>query len=188
MTPHGYPYSVLIEDRDLQCDPEYFSAQWQNRSESLAKIQEFLELESNLILQTCHNCQILSTPILAKMQVEILDRKGLTYIDLLTISPYEFSWYNYFLQGLNIKIYTREPFFKMYGSPRQLIRDRVVGLTLEDLARGYLGIIINSNLGKNRQTPLIYDEPLHHILAQYISLPILFSSFMWGMKRLPAIA
>lgn len=187
MTPGGQPYTVLIEDRELQCDPEYFTAQWQDRSHSLLKIQEFLGLGNCLILQTCHNSQIFSATILAKMQVEVLDRRGLTYIDLLTISAYEFSWYNYFLQGLNIKLYTREPFFKMYSSPRQLIKDRVVGMAVEDLARGYLGIIVNSNLGKNRETPLIYDAPLQHILGQYVSLPILLGSFIWGMKRLPAI-
>ena len=188
LTPSGQPYTVLIEDRDLQSDPEYYAAQWQDRSESLQKIQEYLGFDKHLKLQTCHGMQIFSSLVLAKMEAELLEKQGLKYIDLLTISGYEFSWYNYYLQGLDAKIYTREPYFKLYSSPRALIRDQVLGVTLEDLARGYLGLIINSNLGKSREIPVSYNPPLlKYLLGQYVSLPTLVASVILGMKRIPAI-
>jgi hypothetical protein len=188
LTPTGLPYTVLIEDRDRQCDPEYYNAQWRERSSSLLKIQEFLGFDKRMVLQTCHGFQIFSSSILKQMENEILTVNGLTLIDLLEISPYEFSWYNYFLQKLDIRIYPREPFFKVYDSPRQLIRDQVTNVSLEDLARGYLGIVVNSNLSKNREKPISFAPfELKHLLGRFVPLPTLLASLLLGSKRIPAI-
>lgn len=188
LTPTGLPYTVLIEDRDRQCDPEYYNAQWKERSKSLLKIQEFLGFDKRIVLQTCHGFQIFTRSILEQMESDLLKAKELSYMDLLVISPYEFSWYNYFLQKLDIKIYPREPFFKFYDSPRQFIRDQVTNVKLEDLTRGYLGIAVNSNLSKDRETPLTYQpSQLKHLLGRFVPLPTLLASFLLGLKRIPAI-
>ena len=188
LTPDGQPYTVLIEDNDLQSDPEYYVTQWQERTKSLQKIQKFLGLADDLRLLTCHGFQIFSASVLVQMEIEILNKQNINYVDLLTISPYEFSWYNYFLQRQNVKIYTREPLFKCYMSPMQLIRDQIAGVTPQDLAHGYLGLVLNSNLGESRQIPLKYGPPLlKHLLGQYIPLPTLAAGFILGLKRIPTI-
>ena len=188
LTPLGLPYTVLIEDRDRQCDPEYYNVHLEDRATSLLKIQEFLGFDKRLILQTCHGLQIFSRHILNKMESELLLINELTYMDLLVISPYEFSWYNYFLQKTDVKIYPREPFFKSYHSPKDLVRDQLLDVKVEDLARGYLGLIINSNLSKDRETPLNYESSvLKVLLGRFVPLPTLLASFLLGLKRIPVI-
>jgi hypothetical protein len=159
----GIPYTVLIEDNELKLDPEYYERYWISRAESHSKILDFLGMDKENVWLNCHGFQILSAPVLRRFDNELLKARKMDYLDLLKISPYEFAWYNYFLQSLNESIRIREPLFKIVHTENQLSLARLSGLTYEDISRGYLGVVIQSNfLGRAREVSL--DE---HLLVTY---------------------
>ena len=142
------PYTVLLEDRDLQIDAEYFATHWQGREKVLRHIQAEVGLEDRRLL-TCHGHQVLSSVVLRSLREDFLEPRGWSYARMLAEGPYEFSWYNFWLQKSNaIPIELREPYFKVIHSAKQHADMLVQGVTLEDVARGYLGIIVNSNFAK----------------------------------------
>jgi hypothetical protein len=142
------PYTVLLEDRDLQVDPEYFTTHWQGREKVLRHIQAEVGLEDSRLL-TCHGHQVLSSTVLRSLRDDFLQPRGWSYARMLAEGPYEFSWYNFWLQKSKVMpIELREPYFKVIHSAKQHTDMLIEGVTLEDVARGYLGIIINSNFAK----------------------------------------
>lgn len=150
ITSSGQPYTVLVEDNELQVDSDYYARYWIDRKESQSNILRFLNMDVKEIWLNCHNFQIFSTEILRLFDRDVLNLHDYDYIDLMKISPYEFSWYNYFLQSLNIPIRVREPFFKVFHTENQLATARLTNLDYEKISRGYLGICIQSNfLGNN---------------------------------------
>jgi hypothetical protein len=187
MATESTPYSVLVEDRDLQADPEYYFAHWIYRQADLEKIRDFLNLDPELSLLTCHQCQIFSSNILSMLTSEVLDKRNVDFLDLLTISPYEFSWYNYFLQKTGLRVYPREPYFKMLHTRKQLLNMRLVGLTKEDLSRSYLGLVVNSSLSGKSTTPMLFEESLSDLLKKTISIPVLFRAAFGSLVRVPKI-
>lgn len=150
MYDENVPYSVLVEDKDLKTDPIYYKAFWVNREKALLKIQKELGFKCSKLL-TCHGFQTFSSVVLRSFKADFMDLKGYDYIDLMKISPYEFTWYNIWLQKSKaIEIYPCEPFFKTFHIKKHLLYSRMYGVKLDDLARSYLGIIINSNYTNGR--------------------------------------
>ena len=142
------PYTVLLEDRDLQVDSDYFATHWQGREKVLRHIQAEVGLEDPRLL-TCHGHQVLSSIVLRSLNEDFLEPRGWSYARMLAEGPYEFSWYNFWLQKTkDIPIELREPYFKVIHSAKQHTDMLIEGVTLEDVARGYLGIIVNSNFAK----------------------------------------
>jgi hypothetical protein len=142
------PYTVLLEDRDLQMDPDYFATHWQGRERALRKIQREVGLEDSRLL-TCHGHQVLSSTALRSLKEEFLVPRGWTYAEMLARGPYEFSWYNFWLQKSRvIPIEIREPYFKVLHSEQQHAELVIRGVTMEDVARGYVGVIVNSNFAR----------------------------------------
>lgn len=140
-----YPYSVLIEDKDLQIDYQYYKYFWKNRQIFLDKIAKCIGLEEQKYL-TCHGFQNMSTEVLEDFEKKFMLENGYTYVDIISIAPYEFSWYNFWLMKTKvIPIHMCEPFFKTYHTKKQYWRDIFFGITLRDLSRAYIGIIINGN-------------------------------------------
>jgi hypothetical protein len=139
------PYSILIEDNELKVEPEYYNSYWVPREEKIRLIQELVGLNDRRML-TCHGMAVLSCKVLASFKTEFMISKNLSYVDILNLSPYEFSWYNMWLQKSKvIPIEIREPLFKMFHHENHL-KDYVRRfVTLEDIARGFIGININSN-------------------------------------------
>ena len=139
------PYTVLFEDKDLQVDYQYYKYFWKNREPYLEKIANSMELNNHKIL-TCHGFQNMSKKALKSFEHNYLSKFGYTYKDIIKIAPYEFSWYNLWLQkNKDIPIYICEPFFKTYHTQKQYWRDIFSGITEKDLARSYVGIVINGN-------------------------------------------
>ena len=145
LTTSGEPYTVLIEDNESRVDKIYFSQYWLERASSLSKILKFYEMDEKESWLTCHGGQIFSREILKKLDSEILKQRDWDYLDLLKISPYEFSWYNYFLQKNCNPIRIREPYFKIIHTNYQLGFYQSQKITTHDIARGYVGIVVNSN-------------------------------------------
>lgn len=142
------PYTVLIQDKDLKADPDYYQGYWKAREVYLERIKEELRFETDL-LKTCHGCQTMSCKVLESLEREYMIPNQKSYVDLLKISPYEFSWYNFYLQKSNIiPIIHSEPQFKMIHTNYQFVFYKMMGIREEDWAKSYLGIIVNSNFSR----------------------------------------
>ncbi|MBD5532328.1 MAG: hypothetical protein HDQ98_09015 [Lachnospiraceae bacterium] len=139
------PYSTLIEDNDLRTENRYYRKYWQRREVFIRKIWNTIGLKQEHIL-TCHGFQTMSALVLDDFKRNFLLPQSKTYSDILCISPYEFSWYNAWLQKSGtIPIYPCESPFKTYHMRYQWIRDRLSGINIDSLKRSYVGIILNSN-------------------------------------------
>jgi len=166
--PDGYPYTVLVEDRELLTDPDYYTKYWQSRESALRRIAESVGWQSPLI-RTCHGHQIFNSSVLHHWKSDFLQPRGWSYLDALRVAPYEFSWYNLWLQSHpTIPIHTREPFVKVFHTPHQHLESILNGITEEDLARGYLAVVINSNYARDIKTVALSASKTA-ALAPYLS-------------------
>ena len=149
MFDENTPFSVLVEDNELAVDPEYYKEHWAGRSKLIDIIKDELGVEDRRSL-TCHNMTIFSKKVLKSFKEKYLLPRGYTYVDALKKSPYEFSWYNFWLQkDKTIPIEFREPLFKMFHNKSQHLEYLRKKITLKDISRGYLGIVINSNYSRD---------------------------------------
>ena len=168
------PYTVLLEDRDLQTDRDYFRTHWQGREKVLRGIQAEVGLVDRRLL-TCHGHQVLSSTVLRSLREDFLEPRGWTYAQMLEHGPYEFSWYNFWLQKTKvIPIELREPYFKVIHSAKQHQDMLIEGVTVEDVARGYLGVIVNSNFAK-AWGDMHHETSRADALAGYLSWSMLGS-------------
>lgn len=145
MYDEDVPYTTLVEDNDLQADLYYNKWYWNNRREEIRKIENEIEFHPYHLL-TCHGFQIFSGRALKSLRDDFMVSKGYTYKDLIRIAPYEFSWYNLWVQKTNvIPIHYIEPLFKCFHMKQHHVFYVLQGMKLEDWAKGYIGIIVNSN-------------------------------------------
>lgn len=178
------PYSFLVEDNDLQTDRRYYEEHWRSRSAHLARIREHVELTDPRTL-TCHNHQVFSGEVLRSLEQEFMKPRGYSHADLIRISPYEFSWYNFWLQKSQaIPIVMREPVVKMLHHEGQHLEYAARGTTLDDIARGYVGIVINSSFTRvwSDITP---HEPSSATLSRYVPASTLASALTRKATLLP---
>jgi hypothetical protein len=169
------PYTVLVEDNDLKVEPRYHRDHWQGRAQHLRRIQELIGLNDRRLL-TCHGHQVLSRDVLSSLKTDFMEPRGWDYRDLLIASPYEFSWYNFWLQKSRvIPIEQREPLVKTIHHEGQLLELALQGIELEDLARGYVGFVINSNFQVLPEQRMPQLEPAD-ALAQHVHWRTLVSA------------
>lgn len=155
------PYSVLFEDNELKSDPYYYYCYWIKREEFLKKIQKELEFTDKKLL-TCHGFQIFNRRVLEDFKAKYMQSRGYTYIDLMQISPYEFSWYNIWLQKSDVlPIHPCEQLFLYFHMKHQLYLSWILGRSMEDLKRSYVGIVINSSWTRGRN--LSYFDKQEHL-------------------------
>jgi hypothetical protein len=139
------PYTVLFEDNDLKTDLVYYQNFWIEREKSIRKFQNEMGMTEKRMI-TCHGFQIFSEKALSDFKVRFMDIKGYTYSSLMEISPYEFSWYNFWIQKAKpIDIHFCDEIFHYYHMAHQHIYAVLSGKTINDLARSYVGFVINSN-------------------------------------------
>ncbi len=142
------PYSVLVQDLELTVEPEYFNQYWKSRENELKSIAEAIGIDSRVIL-TCHGHTVFSAAVLKSFVEDFLTARGWAYADALEFSPYEFTWYNLWLQKSRvIDVHPREPWIKVFHNQSQHVEYLLRGATLKDIARGYLGVVINSNYSR----------------------------------------
>lgn len=138
------PYSVLVMDKDLAVEKHY-QAFWDTRIEFIKKIYDYVGLDDKRY-RTCHGMQCMSAKVLSSLKKKFMQPKGLEYRDLIEISPFEFSWYNAWLQKSKIiDVVAVEPFFKTFHMRIDYNFSRLKMIDKKDLARSYVGIILNSN-------------------------------------------
>lgn len=143
------PYTILVEDNELKVEPAYFNTHWQGREVAIREIMRRVGFEDPVI-RTCHGHQVFSSTVLRSFKSEFLEPNGLTYLDALRISPYEFSWYNMWLQkNKTIPIHQREPLVKVFHHEGQELEYKIRGIKPGDIARGYLAVVANSSYARN---------------------------------------
>ena len=143
------PFTVLVEDNDLKSDPRYYREHWIGRERSLRRIMAEIGLDEPL-LKTSHGHQVMSGTALRSLRDDLLAPRGWDYRDLLAISPYEFSWYALWLQHAHpIPIHQREPLVKVFHNEDQYLSAVISGVTENDLAHGYLAVVVNSNFSRD---------------------------------------
>tara|TARA_B100001093_G_scaffold52260_1_gene44321 strand:+ start:7689 stop:8633 length:945 start_codon:yes stop_codon:yes gene_type:complete len=149
MFDDNIPYTTLIEDNEWKVHSRFYDYDYISRDKSLEKIKNFMKISNDHFLTIHGNCT-LSSIVLKKMKIEILNKHNISYKDLIKISPYEFSWYSFFLQkNQTIKIVIREPVLKLFFNPYQYNEYLSKGIKVDDLKKGYLGYIINSNFSRH---------------------------------------
>jgi hypothetical protein len=67
-----------------------------------------------------------------------------------------------------IPIHQREPYFKVIHSAEQHLEIALKGITMEDILRAYIGVIINSNFSKS-WGEINTHEPKTTTLARYLT-------------------
>ena len=138
------PYSILVEDKELCTCPLYYSKYWHGREKVLKEIKEWIGLSERRTL-TCHGNATFSSKILISFEKDFMIPNGLTYSDILKFHPYEFSWYNFWLQkSLVVPIIQIEPLFKVFHMKEHYLQYVKQGITERDIARAYIGIVLNS--------------------------------------------
>ncbi len=151
------PYAVLSEDKELCVDPIYYKTYWASRLDSLNKIKQRIGLTEKRLL-TCHNNTTLSSKVLESFEKEFMLANNLSYLDILKISPFEFSWYNFWLQKSKIiPIIPIEPLFKMFHLREHYVNYYKNNITEADIARAYIGICLNSNWAKQKEKKTMFN-------------------------------
>ena len=182
MYDHNTPYTLLVEDNELMVEPEYYNTHWQPRLEHIRKIQTLIGLPEKRIL-TCHGFAILSAKVLASFKEKYLLPKSQTYLDILKDSPYEFSWYNLWLQyDKTIDIHIREPLFKYFHHKNHHIEYLFRGIQLSDVARGYMGITINSNYSRGFGV-VSFETDKNQVLANYLPMKDILNILFYKVKQ-----
>lgn len=149
MVDEHTPYCVLVEDRELEVEPQYYEQYWRTREQDIRRIAEIIGYESPVI-RTCHGHTVLSATVLRSFVNDFLAPRGWTYIDALAQAPYEFSWYNIWLQHATpIPVHAREPWVKVFHHEGHHLEYLMRGVTVSDIARGYLAIVVNSNYSRD---------------------------------------
>jgi hypothetical protein len=168
MRDESTPYSVLVEDNELKVEPRYYREHWVTREESLRRIQQLVGLDDPVI-RTCHGHTVFSAIVLRSFTDDYLTPRGWDYADALDEAPYEFSWYNFWLQKSGvIPVHQREPLVKVFHNEDQHLEYILRGITVDDIARGYVGLVINSNY--SRDLGLVSpDAPKPEALSPYLS-------------------
>ncbi len=163
------PYSVLVMDKDLAIEKHY-QAFWDERIKLVKKIYDYVELDDKRY-RTCHGMQCMSAKVLRSLKEDFMNSKGLEYKDLIEISPFEFTWYNAWLQKSKIiDVVAVEPFFKTFHMRIDYNFSRLKMIDKKDLARSYVGIVLNSNWTipppKDYETPSWLHKKLYNLIKK----------------------
>jgi hypothetical protein len=186
LTKNGEPYIVLIEDNEIRMDRDYYNRYWIGRNSSLKNVLRFLEMDENEVWLNCHNFQIFSSTVLRDFESNVLRKNGIEFLDLMKISAYEFSWYNYYRQSLGSPMKIREPYFKVFHTEYQLSLARLSDLNTEAISRGYFGVCLQSNFLGN-EGPISLDENVLLTYARFLNyrevLSVLFRKLQLDFSR-----
>lgn len=187
MADNNTPYTFVTEDAELRVDPEYWRRYGATRDRSLVGLREYLRLSPVTPYQTCHGFGVFAASVLRSLQDFLIDR-GMTYADALQVSPYEFSWYNFWLERERvIRRITREPIFLTVHIESQHLEFALKGVTESAVARGYVGVVVNSGFSR-RFGVIDFDEPISSALASYVTLPDLTRALVErGLRRMPRV-
>lgn len=166
------PFSILTQDLELDVDPTYFEQYGRRRHESLEHIAREIGWDPRVIL-TCHGQTVFSAAVLRSWKSDFLEPRGWSYLNALECEPYEFTWYNLWLQKSGvIPVHPREPWIKEFHHEGQHIGYLARGLTHADLARGYLGVLVHSNFDRE------FERSTHNGKSEVLGRYLSYSEFL----------
>jgi hypothetical protein len=162
------PYTFLSEDSELLVEPEYYANSWQYRATKLEEIKQAIGVTDPRLL-TVHGHAVFSAKVLRSFKENFLDPRGWDYLDAVSLSPYEPTWYSMWLQhDRTIPIHAREPIIKTFHNATQHLEYVLRGVTMDDVARGYVAVVVNSNFSRGDGVLSLNDSP-HMALASYVT-------------------
>lgn len=177
MAEPGVPFTFLTEDRELQVEPSYYQETWVNRQKSLEKIKDAVGYQGRWML-TVHGHAVFSSKVLASFKHDFLEPRGWDYRDALALSPYEPTWYNtWLLHSQSIKVIAREPIVKTFHNSIQHLNYVLQGIGEQDLARGYIAVVVNSNYSRGDGL-ISLTTPPKQLLASYVAFTDLGQAFL----------
>jgi hypothetical protein len=137
----GVPYVFVSEHAEARVSTNEFT---NTRDAHLRNARRILELPS-APLRTCVSMQILSDQPLAELR-DFWAGQGLTYETALKACPDAMSWYAFWLERTGFAgAVEREPIFKDLRSENALVDFFLKEETLADLARGYVGVVLDAD-------------------------------------------
>jgi hypothetical protein len=139
------PYTVLVQDKELSIEKEYRDF-WIYREKFIRTIYREIDLVDKRY-RTCHGMQVLNAKVLNSLKEDFMLCKNYTYEKLISIAPYEFTWYNAWFQKCGLVEEKQvEPFFYTFHYKNQLEFYKQKLLTEDDIAKAYIGVVYNSNM------------------------------------------
>lgn len=149
IAPDGTGLTVLTEDKDLLADPAWAPFA-EVRTKKIDLIADRLGVPT-LSPATCFNNTIFQDSVLHDFH-DWCRSESLSLLDLMTIAPVEFTWYNLFLvKHCPERLVRIEPFIRILHTRNEYRRLVATGFNHESLRRSYLGVCINSNWAGTRQ-------------------------------------
>ena len=147
--PDGTGLTVLAEDKDLVADPAWAPFA-EFRAKRIDLIADRLGVPT-LSPATCFNNTVFQDSVLHDFH-DWCRSESLSLLDLMTIAPVEFAWYNLFLvKHCPERLVRIEPFIRIFHTRSEYRRLVAAGFSHESLRRSYLGVCINSNWAGTRQ-------------------------------------
>jgi hypothetical protein len=149
VAPDGTGLTVLTEDKDLLADPAWipFSVL---RMKKIHLIADRLGVPP-FSRATCHNNTVLQDSVLHYFH-DWCRSESLSLLDLMTIAPVEFTWYNFFLvKHCPERLVRIDPFIRMIHTRSEYRRLMAAGFSHQSFLRSYLGVCLNSNWAGSRQ-------------------------------------
>ena len=147
MADENTPYTILVQDKDLYIEKWYPHGYAKHRRQMHQKIFDTVGLNDPR-LRSCHGLTVLNATVLKSMKNDFMVSHGYEYLDLLNISPFEFTWYNaWFQKSKIIPEMAVEPFFKTIHTKSQYKLMKILVPNVANFARSYVGIVMNSNWG-----------------------------------------
>ena len=168
MATKDTPYSVLVMDKDLNTE-KFYREYGVGRTEHIKRIFDEVGLNDARLL-TCHGMTVMNAKVLRSLKDDFMKVREYEYKDLIKISPFEYSWYNAWLQKQKvIEIIAVEPFFKTFHMRIEYTFSRLKLISESDLATQYAGIVLNSNW-QPKEPPARYELPgkLHRIVYKIL--------------------
>ena len=180
------PFTFMSEDSELQCEPDYYRETWVPRLAKLEKVREAIGYRGPW-LRTVHGHAVFSSAALRSFAEDFLTPRGWKYRDAVELCPYEPTWYTtWVLHATPISVYPREPIFKTFHNAGQHLDYVLRGVTDADLARGFVGVVVNSNYSRGEGVvPL--DLQRHEALASYVDVPTLVKAMAFRAWDIAAI-
>lgn len=138
------PYSVLYEWEEHFLDKGYLN--WVDiHKENIDKIKDKIKLKTSKYI-TCCGLAILSKKVLESFEKNYLVPNNLSYIDIISYAPFEFSWYNqWLLKDRTIPIMPIGQLFKIFHYRKQYVQTRKKLINEADISIMYIGVVLNSN-------------------------------------------
>lgn len=181
MAQPGIPFTFLTEDRELVVEPNYYQSTWLNRMKSLEKVREAIGYTGPWLF-TVHGHAVFSAKVLKSFVTDYLEPRDWDYKDALAISPYEPTWYNTWLLHTGaIEIFPREPIVKTFHYSIQHLSYVLQGVGVQDLARGYIAVVINSNYSRGNGLLSFATNP-KQLLASYVGFADLAQVFLRKLR------